>query len=153
MVRTTVLLRRLMEPYFETHGISGAQWAVLRALERAESRGFKHLRVTELSDWLLVRPPSVTNVVSRLRRVNLVRQDICPDDHRVRRLSLTPTGRRLVEHVLAGHSERIDAMLAPLDESSRRQLATLLERVADHLGRMVDDGDAHESAEELADDV
>ena len=131
-----------MEPYFEQHGISGAQWAVLRALERAETRGFPHLRVNELSDWLLIRPPSVTNVVSRLRREGLVRQEVCPDDHRARQLSLTAGGRKLVARVLEGHAERIESVLSPLEEPERTQLASLLGRIADHLGDMVDVSDS-----------
>lgn len=142
MVRTTSLLRRLMGPYFERHGISSAQWAVLRALERAESRGFRHLRATELSNWLLVRPPSITNIVARLRRAGYIRQQVNPDDHRVKQLSLTANGRRLVSDVLAGHVERIDFVLSPLDDPARSQLASLLERVADHLEQLTDADDA-----------
>ncbi|QOV88502.1 MarR family winged helix-turn-helix transcriptional regulator [Humisphaera borealis] len=141
IVRTSVLLRRMMEPYFEQHGISGAQWAVLRALERAESKSFRHLRVNELSDWLLVRPPSITSVVSRLRRDGLVRQEVCRDDHRARQLSLTAGGRRLVARVLEGHAERIEMVLSPLEEPERDQLAALLERVADHMGALADTTD------------
>ncbi len=46
MIRTSVLVRRLAEPFFARHGISGSQWGVLRALQRAEAEGTDGIRVT-----------------------------------------------------------------------------------------------------------
>ena len=49
-----------MQPYFARFGITGSQWGILRTLHRAEREGLPSLRVTDLSDRLLVRPPSIT---------------------------------------------------------------------------------------------
>jgi DNA-binding MarR family transcriptional regulator len=133
MVRTSVLMRRIMEPFFSGYGLSGAQWGVLRALQRAESEGYDSIRVTELSGRLLIRIPSVTVVVARLAREGLVHRDVSPNDHRARELRLTNTGRQLVERIMAGHQERVETLLSPLATGEREQLATLLGRVADHL--------------------
>src|SRR3954468_17789722 len=72
LLRTLGLVRRVMEPYFGRHGISGSQWAVLRTLMRAEDDGVRQLRLTDLGDRLLIRPPSVTGVVDRLQKMGLV---------------------------------------------------------------------------------
>src|SRR5437588_12552015 len=72
LLRTLGLLKRVMEPYFARFGISGSQWAVLRTLLRAEAEGRKQLRLTDLGNRLLIRPPSVTGVVDRLQRMGLV---------------------------------------------------------------------------------
>jgi DNA-binding MarR family transcriptional regulator len=153
MVRSTVLVRRVMEPYFARHGISGAQWGVLRALHRAESNPSDEVggreeaderdetdgvRMTDLSARLLVRTPSVSGVVTRLERLGLVRRHVSADDHRARRLQLTPAGRQLVARVLAGHAERMESLLAPLAAGQREDLARLLGRVADHLEVLAD---------------
>lgn len=136
MVRVSVLMRRLMETHFAGFGISGAQWAVLHALARAAEAGHRGLRVTELSEWLLVRPPSVTSVVSRLRRDGLVRCEVVPGDQRGRLLSLTHDGRTLVEQVLAEREEQIERLLSPLKERERETLALMLGRLADHFGSL-----------------
>ena len=61
LVRMIGLLRRVMEPYFARFGLSGAQWGVLRTLHRETVEAdAKSLRLTDLGDRLLVRPPSVT---------------------------------------------------------------------------------------------
>src|SRR5207247_10326817 len=72
LLRVVGLLERVMQPYFAQFGISGAHWGVLRNLHRAEEEGLPGLRLTDLSDRLLIRPPSVTGVVDRLERAGLV---------------------------------------------------------------------------------
>src|SRR5437868_3671173 len=72
LVRTFGLLERVQQPYFARFGISGSQWGVLRALHRAQKENLSSLRLTDLSERLLVRPPSVTGVIDRLQRAGLV---------------------------------------------------------------------------------
>src|SRR6516162_9553344 len=72
LVRTFGLLEKVMHPYFARFGISGSQWGVLRNLYRAEEEGLSGLRLIDLGERLLIRPPSVTGVVDRLERAALV---------------------------------------------------------------------------------
>src|SRR6266446_6534035 len=96
-VRVLGLLERVMQPYFARFGISGSQWGVLRNLGRAETEGLPGLRLTDLSERLLIRPPSVTGVVDRLERGGLVVRDGSPFDMRAKQVALTAKGRELVE--------------------------------------------------------
>src|SRR5438876_8536905 len=107
LVRTFGLLEKVMRPYFARFGISGSQWGVLRTLHRAELEGLTGLRLTDLSDRLLIRPPSVTGIVDRLERVGLVLRDGSPEDLRAKLVRLTDKGRQLVGQVLAVHGEQI----------------------------------------------
>ena len=138
LIRTLGLLDRVMQPYFAGHGISGAKWGTLRALHRAEQDGHESLRMTELSERLLVRPPSVTGVIDRLERDGWVVRDAAPDDLRARRVRLTPAGRRIVEQVLAGHHEQIDRVMGGLSEDEQVELNRLLERLSEHLDGLID---------------
>src|SRR5437016_1502421 len=107
LIRILGLLERVMQPYFARFGISGSQWGVLRTLHRAEEDGREGLRLTDLSDRLLIRPPSVTGVVDRLERAGLVVRVGSPTDLRAKQVALTPQGRQLVERVLAVHGKQI----------------------------------------------
>jgi DNA-binding MarR family transcriptional regulator len=133
MLRTFGLLRRAMEPFFAQHGISGSQWGVLRVLSRAEDDGQPGVRLRDLSDLLLIRPPSVTGAVDRLERLGLVARRPSDTDQRARLVSLTSAGRRLVEQVTEGHAARIHEVLGVLSDPEQKQLHVLLERLADHL--------------------
>jgi len=133
LIRTIGLLERVMQPYFARHGISGSQWSVLRALHRSAAEGDSGLRLTDLSELLLIRPPSVTGVVDRLERIGLVAREEVPDDLRARRICLTAKGRNLVHRILQAHDEQIDVVMGALTCSQQRELDGLLGRLGTHL--------------------
>ncbi len=133
LVRAFGLLERVMQPYFARFGITGSQWGILRTLHRAEREGLSSLRVTDLSDRLLVRPPSVTGAVDRLERAGLVSRDASTSDLRAKEVRLTPRGRRRLRAVLAVHAEQIDHVLAELSRPEQAKLQRLLERLGEHL--------------------
>ena len=133
LVRTLGLLDRAMQPHFAAFGISGSQWAALRALQRAETQGEAGLRVTDLSERLLIRPPSVTGVLDRLERARLVSRGAEADDLRAKRVTLTPKGRRLVEQVMAVHGDHIERVLGGLNVEDCVELNRLVDRLSEHL--------------------
>jgi DNA-binding MarR family transcriptional regulator len=138
LVRTFGLVERVMQPYFARFGISGSQWGVLRTLERAEAEGQEGVRVTDLSERLLIRPPSVTGVVDRLERAGLVVRDTASNDLRVKRVRLTARGRRVVEQVRAVHSGQVDALLGGLSAAEQSEFQRLLERLSGHLEKLLE---------------
>jgi DNA-binding MarR family transcriptional regulator len=133
LLRVLGLLERVMQPYFAQFGISGSQWGVLRNLHRAEQQGSPGLRLTDLSERLLIRPPSVTGVVDRLERAGLVVRDGSPFDMRAKQVALTAKGRELVERILAVHAQQIDTVLGVLNAAEQTELHRLLSRLEKHL--------------------
>ncbi len=133
LIRAFGLLARVMEPYFARFGISGAQWGVLRTLDRAEREGQAGLRLTDLGNRLLIRPPTVTGVVDRLERAGHVARSGVADDLRARQVSLTAKGRQLVRDVLEVHAGQIDRVMGGLAEKEQRELHRLLEKLGEHL--------------------
>jgi DNA-binding MarR family transcriptional regulator len=140
LLRTFGLLERVMQSHFHRFGISAAQWGVLRNLHRAEEEGLPGLRLTDLSDRLLVRPPSVTGAVDRLERAGLVERRGSPTDLRAKQVGLTPKGRQLVEHVLVFHGAQIDAVLGGLTPAEQAEFHRLLGRLGQHLERLLEQG-------------
>jgi len=140
MLRTFGLVERVMQPYFARFGISGSQWGLLRQLHRAEQSGQADLRVSELSDRLLIRPPSVTGLLDRLERSKLVRRYASAEDSRVRHIQLTVAGRRLVERLLAHHEEQVNLVLAGLSAADQAELYRLLSAWGIHLQRLLEQG-------------
>jgi DNA-binding MarR family transcriptional regulator len=126
MIRTFGLVERVMQPYFARFGISGSQWGVLRNLYRAEEEGRQSLRLRELSERLLIRPPSVSGLIDRLERAELVVRLESATDQRARPIQLTPAGRRLVERILTQHDGQISKVLSGLGTHDQKELARLL---------------------------
>lgn len=133
LIRVMGLAERVMQPYFARFGISGAQWGILRNLYRAEEEGRPGFRLTDLSERLLIRPPSVTGVVDRLERAGLVVRTGSPTDLRAKQVGLTADGRRLVRQVLENHGRQIERVLAGLTAPEQAELHRLLGRLGRHL--------------------
>jgi DNA-binding MarR family transcriptional regulator len=134
LIRTIGLLQRAMQPHFARFGISGSQWSVLRNLHRAEAEeGLTGLRLTDLSERLLIRPPSVTGVVDRLERAELVARNGSLTDMRAKVVHLTEQGRELVERVLHVHGTQIQAVMSGLSPAEQAELERLLAQLGSHL--------------------
>jgi DNA-binding MarR family transcriptional regulator len=136
LLRVFGLIRRVMEPYFATFGISGAQWAVLIVLHRAKKEGLSGLRLKDIGDRLLIRPPSVTGVVDRLYRLGFLMRKASSADSRAKQVSLTPAGSELVGRILEGHKAKTDTLFAGLTKGERDQLQQLLDRISLHLEKI-----------------
>ena len=140
LIRVLGLIERVMQPHFARFGISASQWGVLRNLQRAEQEGTVGLRLTDLSERLLIRPPSVTGVVDRLERAGLVVRDGSPTDLRAKHVRLTDQGRALVEQVLTSHGRQIETVMKGLRASEQSELLRLLQRMERHLERLAAQG-------------
>ena len=136
LVRCFGLLERLMLPYFAPFGISGSQWWLLPNLHKSEAERRTGLRLNELSERLLVRPPSVTGAVDRLEKAGLVRRDGVPGDLRAKHVALTAAGRRSVEQILEQHPAKMAELLGGLDPAEQQELHRLLTKLGDHLERL-----------------
>jgi len=137
LLRTSGLVARIMQPYFARFGISGSQWGVLRTLQRAESEGLARLRLTDLSDRLIVRPPSITGVVDRLERLGYVGRTSSTTDLRSKEVRLTEPGRELVNRILKGHTAQIATLMNGLPADDQLHLRSLLDRLDCHLEHML----------------
>lgn len=133
LVQANGLLRNKMDAYFAQHGISAAQWGVLRTLQRAKDAGLSGLRLHELGDRLLVKPPSVTTIIDRLERSGLVARQVSDEDQRAKQVSLTPRGHKLLHRVLKNHPAQIRSIMSGFSLAEQKQLYDLMNRFAEHL--------------------
>jgi len=139
-IRTLGLMQRVLVPYFAQFGISPAQWGVLRAIHCGTKQTPQGLRLVDLSEQLLVRPPSVTVVVARLVRMGLVAGTTAADDHRSKLIRLTPAGKTLVDRIKRGNAQQHQLIMGGLSTAEQVQLRGLLAAVATHLERIADNG-------------
>jgi DNA-binding MarR family transcriptional regulator len=115
----------------------------MRALWNAAQGGEESIRVTDLSDRLLIRPPSVTTVVDRLERQGLVSREGSASDQRVKEVRLTDAGKKLVRRVLHGHTTQIETLLDGLTAPELHNLRQSLDRLNTHLRAINDGGELH----------
>jgi DNA-binding MarR family transcriptional regulator len=130
LLRVEGLMRRIMEPYFARMGITGAQWGILYTLHCGEDGDGAGVRLTDLSQRLLVRPPSITTLVDRLERLGMVSRGVAAGDQRAKFVSLTRAGRSLIIRQRARHGRHIEQLMSGLSAAEQGELHRLLERMA-----------------------
>jgi DNA-binding MarR family transcriptional regulator len=82
-----------------------------------------------LGRYLGLDKSSVSGLVDRAQRRGLVDRAVSATDRRVFQVSITGTGRQLVEQVAAGFTARIEMLVAGLPETDRKLLSQLAARI------------------------
>jgi DNA-binding MarR family transcriptional regulator len=118
----------LMRAVPDQHGVRGPQFGVLRAVSEAGDEG---IRLTDISNRLLVSCAHVTGLVDRLEAIGLIVREPHPSDRRALLAKLTPLGREVVDDVIPRHDARAKAIFSVLSTEERAQLVGLLDRLSD----------------------
>jgi DNA-binding MarR family transcriptional regulator len=103
------------------------EFAVLRHLAQSEG-----LSQQELGWVLRIDPSNLVGLLDGLEAEGLLRRGSDPADRRRHVIALTPGGRQRLEQAINVVTKVEHELLAPLGAAERRQLETLLERVATH---------------------
>lgn len=106
--------------------VTEPQLSCLLALNEADS-----LYPSQLSKCMFVRPSTITGILDRLERKELVRRVRSSQDRRIITIELTEKGRDLARHAPSPIHQEIIEGLAKLDETEVRQILTALQRLAD----------------------
>jgi len=98
------VMRELDSALMAAHGISVKEFDVLITLFNAPGG---RLRMTELSERVVLTPSGVTHLVTRLERDRLVSRSVDEGDRRSFFAALTPTGRRRLRESRPTHNDII----------------------------------------------
>ncbi|MEX0347645.1 MAG: MarR family winged helix-turn-helix transcriptional regulator [Rhizobiaceae bacterium] len=109
------------------YGSTLPRFDVLAALHRAE-RG---LKMSELSDELMVSNGNVTGIVDRLVEDGTVVRVPVDGDRRAMRVKLTDEGRNYFRKLADEHEGWVSDLLAMFDEGTAEELAARLHTIAD----------------------
>jgi DNA-binding MarR family transcriptional regulator len=117
-----------LEQVFADYGLTGGEFDVLAALRRTGPP--YRLTPTSLRKAVLLSSGGMTKRLAGLEHRGLVRREAEAGDRRLRAVTLTPDGRRLVDAVLPDHTANEERLLRDLNAGERRELARLLEKLA-----------------------
>ncbi|MEF2978055.1 MarR family winged helix-turn-helix transcriptional regulator [Subtercola sp. YIM 133946] len=132
--RTFVLMRQIVQ----IQGRAGEQW--IRERDISLEQGF-------ILGYLLEHPGAIqrdvaaatrrgeanaSSMLQKLEKRGLVERRIEPGDDRSKRVFATPEGAALIQGLDSAMAGVDDSLLAPLNETERSTLQTLLERIAQH---------------------
>jgi len=87
------------------------------------------LTITEIQAKVLLASGSMTAAVDRLERKGLVTRRATASDRRAKVLELTSQGRCVVDAAFRRHAAELEAAMATLNGTEKRQLCGLLKKL------------------------
>jgi DNA-binding MarR family transcriptional regulator len=90
--------------------------------------------MSELANQTRHSLATMTGIVDRLVKLNLVGRGGNPDDRRIVLVELTDEGRRLLDEVHAARRRQLDQAFQRLSEADQREFVRLLREFATALG-------------------
>lgn len=117
-------------PTLRQYDLTEQQWRVLRALSSAPGA----LRPSEIAQLTLISMPSLSRLLKTLQARKIIRRSADADDLRSAQLSITGTGRALVEAIAPPSEESYAEIARLLGRADLAQLYGLLDKVAERLG-------------------
>jgi len=102
---------------------------LMAQLERAP----EGLKMSELSQRMMVTGGNVTGITDGLEKEGLVVREVDPADRRVFRVKLTPEGQRQFERMAAEHEQWVVDLFGGLTQKQKKQLFDLLGELKSHM--------------------
>ena len=90
---------------------------------------YKQLRVSEINDKVLVNSSSLTYILDKLVRKNIIERLQDEDDRRVFNIRITKEGKLLGNRIFPSHYELLTKVFNVLTEDERELLSSLLKKV------------------------
>jgi DNA-binding MarR family transcriptional regulator len=118
-------------------GLSGPDYDVLSTLTEGEGPSW---RASALADRLMWSTSRLAHQIGRMERRGLIVRSDCDDDARGVTVSLSPAGRKALEHAARAHVESVRRHLIDLlTPAEIDALASIADKV---IGHAADQGDA-----------
>ena len=130
MHRINHRLRRRWGAQLSPHGMSPHYYRALAAIAHAPGDGeVAGLKLREIADRLRIAPRSATEVIDGLEERGLVTRVPHPRDRRATLVVLTDDGRQLFQELRAHRQRSSEEFFAVLDETDRRELSRLHDKL------------------------
>ena len=125
LLRAREAVMRYFRPHLKQAGVTEQQWRVIRTLSHGGE-----MEIGQIADACCIPGPSLTGVLERMERDELVRRFRISTDQRKVVVELTAKSRKLVEKMAARIDARYDLIESHLGPQALGQLFALLDQVA-----------------------
>jgi MarR family transcriptional regulator, organic hydroperoxide resistance regulator len=124
--------RRVTKELARRRGLTGPQLTVVKMLEQIGD-----LSLSELSEKIRAQNSTVTGIIDRMEREELVVRERSKEDRRVVFIRLTPRGRELAREIPVEPMEIFRAALESLSAQEMRDLTRTMTKVAKRVRQIV----------------
>jgi len=124
LTRTLEAIRRRVVEDIKCLGLNPTEFAVL---EFIYSKGDQPIQ--KIGEKVLIASSSITYVVDKLEKKNLLKRKPCPNDRRITYASITTAGNDLMNEVFPKHKLAIQEICAGLDTNEKKFMIQQLKKL------------------------
>jgi MarR family 2-MHQ and catechol resistance regulon transcriptional repressor len=110
--------------YIQKSGVNPTEFAVLELLYHKGDQPLQHI-----GDKILLASGSITYVVDKLEKKQLLKRVASPTDRRVTYAQITDKGKEFLEGVFPAHQERIERLMDDLTDDEKKIVIELLKKI------------------------
>lgn len=110
--------------YIQASGVNPTEFAVLELLYHKGDQPLQHI-----GDKILLASGSITYVVDKLEKKQLLKRIACPNDRRVTFAQITEKGKEFLEEIFPEHQERIEHLMDGLTDEEKATVIELLKKI------------------------
>ncbi len=126
MVKTADALAQEAEQLIKAHGLTGAQYNVLRILRGAEPEG---LLCRGISERMISRDPDITRLLDRMEKRGLITRARQTEDRRVIKTRITAAGLSFLKKLDQPVSDLHQKQFGHIKTARKKVLSELLEEI------------------------
>ena len=131
LARANHLIGESLYEGLKGHGLSAAEWRVLGALTEHDG-----LKMAELAELLLFKQPTLTKVIDRMERAELVLRQASLIDRRCMIARLTERGRRVAVPLMQRLRQHEASLQRALGAAASREIRAVLAELVERLAEM-----------------
>lgn len=124
LTRALDAVKKSIEKDIRSYGLNPTEFAVL---ELIYNKGEQPIQ--RIGEKVLIASSSITYVVDKLEKKNLLLRTPSPEDRRIIYASITDEGRKMMDEIFPVHSRQIQKILGGLDESEKEDVIMKLRKL------------------------
>ncbi|GFZ83552.1 MarR family transcriptional regulator [Compostibacillus humi] len=124
LMKANKTLEEVIKKDISNYGMRTSDFTVLEALYH---KGRQTIR--EITEAVLIQTGSITYVIDKLEKRELLQRSACKDDRRAVYIQLTPKGEQLMEEIFPKHQQVIEEIFSDITEEEKETVINVLKTV------------------------
>lgn len=124
LTRTLDSIKKKIEDDIKTLGLNPTEFAVLELIYHKGDQP-----IQKIGEKVLIASSSITYVVDKLEKKQLVKRNPCPNDRRITFATLTDNGEKLMDTLFPKHRKAINEILLGLSREEKENMIHQLKKL------------------------
>lgn len=124
ILRASQAIQEVIQKDMAVYGLNPTEFAVLEILYHKGD-----LPIQTVGKKILIASSSITYVIDKLEKKQLVSRKNCSKDRRITYASLTAQGENLIKHIFPKHQEKIQKMFECLEDVDLDEIINLMKKI------------------------